>query len=180
MKSQTPAQPAIGRWTTVSARIAFALIALCAFAGCNRGRDASPPKIAYGEAECHLCKMIISEERFAAAAVVDDNGHIRKLAFDDIGCLLDFVAASPDAPPIACYVHDHEALGWLDTAKAVFIHSESLQTPMASHLAACRAQSDAEVLLRRFPGATKKFSELLKQTGEKPAVDAAASERKTP
>ena len=61
--------------------------ASCAVAllGCEQIDPNLPPDLRPGEETCARCRMLITEERFAAAAV-DAEGEARK--FDDIGCLL--------------------------------------------------------------------------------------------
>jgi len=129
-------------------------------AGCGRGVDTDPPRIAYGQAECGLCRMIISEEAFAAAVVIRESEGVRKLAFDDIGCLLDFLRDEAGDAALTPYVHDHETRQWLDATKACFVRSEALQTPMASELAATRSPEAARALIRRYPGVIASFDEL--------------------
>lgn len=154
-----------------AASAAGLLIAL-AVAGCSPPADLGPPAVAYGQTECDLCRMIISDEQFAAGAVVQTADGVKKLAFDDLGCLLNFLREQPGGS-VTCYVHDYETRAWLDAGRAVFLRSAALQTPMASNLAACQAQSAAETLRRRFPGDTMTFEQL-----RQPAENLPGSERK--
>jgi copper chaperone NosL len=148
--------------------------------GCRRADDLSPPKIAYGQAECEACKMIISEEPFAAAAVVTTSTGVQKFAFDDIGCLLEFLRELNRTGEVRAYVHDHGALVWLDARQAVFIRGESLQTPMGSHLAASASQDAATKLLRRFPGTALRFEQLQSEVAGNLASDSTSNERTMP
>lgn len=128
---------------------------------CNRTPDLSPPQLLYGQVECEFCKMIVSEERFAAAAaIVGEEGRVQKPAFDDVGCLLKFLRDHPPPGGAVLYVHDVASCRWLDASKAVFIQSDSLRTPMASNLAACESRAAAEALLAQYPGAIVELREL--------------------
>lgn len=130
--------------------------------GCGRHEDLSPPKVLYGQAECDLCRMIISDEPFAAAAVIETADGVRKVAFDDIGCLLEFLRqGAGEGVTVTGHVHDYESRTWIPAADAIFIHSEQLQTPMASNLAACASATDADALLGRFSGKVARLPELL-------------------
>lgn len=149
-------------------------------AACARSPDLRPPQIAYGAAECELCRMIISEEPFAAAAVIVDSDGVRKVAFDDIGCLLDFLRDPPRAAQVTGYVHDYETRAWIDAANAVFVRSAALQTPMASQLAACESTAAAAALQRRFPGVTTRLSQLLAPPEPTLAADSQSTERSSP
>ena len=116
--------------------LAAALVLVMLPAGCGRSEDLGPPQIAYGQAECELCKMIISEEPHAAAAVIQSPEGVVKVAFDDIGCLLGYLGDPSHPGAITSFVHDLESRAWINAAQAVFVRSKSLQTPMASNLAA--------------------------------------------
>lgn len=160
--------------------VGIAVLAAIPPSGCRRAEDLSPPEVAYGQTECDRCRMIISEAPFAAAAVVAEPDGVRKLAFDDIGCLLDFLRDGTPGARVISYVHDHLSHRWLDASKAVFVRSETLQTPMASHLAASESPSGADDLLRRYPGERVDFAEL--RTGAVPilASDSSVKERSNP
>lgn len=132
-------------------RLALALsLPALALAGCGRERDLGPPKIVYGQQECDECRMIISEERYAAGLAIDGPEGIVKQAFDDVNCMVD-VLRRQSAAAIP-YVHDYDTLQWLDARAAHFLHSDNLQTPMASGLASFASRAAAQKLAERFPG----------------------------
>lgn len=165
-------------FATLSLLAAGSLLVLPA--GCGRSEDLGPPQIAYGQTECNLCRMIISEEPFAAAAVIASSDGVQKLAFDDIGCLLDFLAEQPPGKRIVSYVHDYASREWVDASAARFVRSDSLQTPMASHLAACKTAAGAADLLKRYPGNTTTLDQLRTAAGPSLASDSSATERSAP
>lgn len=166
-------------WGTNGFRVGLMLGGLAA-AGCGRAPDLSPPTILYGETECDSCRMIVSEERFAAAACVVREGVVRKAAFDDVGCLLEWLHEQPASEQTHCYVHDLESQEWVDASRAVFVRSETLQTPMASKLAACASSESAMAVLRRYPGTIRDFEQLRSETARGAAREVAASEGGTP
>jgi hypothetical protein len=70
------------------------------------------------------------------------------LVFDDIGCLRDYLAATPARERACAYVADHDTGRWIIAAHAVYTRAPNVPTPMSSHLiahadAAGRAQSQA-------------------------------------
>src|SRR5262249_17785658 len=149
--------------------------------GCRRDEDLGPPAIVYGQAECEFCKMIISEEAFASAVVIASAaGQTHKFAFDDIGCLLEFLSQPERGDVLRSYVHDYDTHAWLDAAQATFVRGESLQTPMASHVAACATRAGAERLLKRYPGSTLRFERLPAGPTAQLATDTPTHERTTP
>ncbi len=149
-----------------------AAFALTLLAGCGRDDDLNPPQLIYGQTECELCRMIISEEPHAAAAAIVTAEGVRKPGFDDIGCLIRYLQEVPPDTRIVAYVHDYESRKWLDAAQAVFVFSETLRTPMAWNLAACESPAAADALLTRYPGKTTSFAAL--------QAEAAASKRSKP
>ncbi|TWT44574.1 NosL [Phycisphaerae bacterium RAS1] len=151
------------------------LLALVAACGCGRGDDLSPPAIAYGQTECDYCKMIVSDEPFAAAACISADDGVWKIAFDDVGCLLDYLKENSGRPPGAMYVHDFKTGKWLSADEAVYVRSEKLHTPMASNLAAFETRAAAEALRLHYPGQVLTFDAL-----RKPASGMAATSRSSP
>lgn len=128
------------------------LIVLAVSTGCNRAPDMAPPEIRLGEQECDWCRMLISDERFAAALVVNEADAVRKLAFDDINCVFGYLADHPPSGKYKVYTHDFQNRTWLDAHAAIFVHSAKLETPMAAQLAAAPSRNAAQQLLERYPG----------------------------
>ncbi len=99
---------------------------------CSGPSKLEPPEILYGEDLCARCGMIVSEERFAAAALVrDDVGLVPRL-YDDIGCMI----AAELGPTAKRWVHEFRTLAWIDAEQASYARPEGLVTPMLSGLAA--------------------------------------------
>lgn len=137
-----------------------AAIGLAALSGCGGKADLGPPEIPLGQTECAACHMIISDAAFAAALVNVDNQGVVKLAFDDIGCLLDYRRKHSAADRSFEFFHDFDSRGWIPAAEASFVFSQNLQTPMASHLAACASSASARVLAERKNGKIVRRAEL--------------------
>lgn len=111
--------------------------ALTLAAGCAKRAGPEPPPILFGQQECDECRMIISDERFAAALVFDEgDGEFRAVAFDDIGCLFAHEQANATLPVAARYVRDQSTRLWLSAEAASYVRSSSIETPMASGVAA--------------------------------------------
>lgn len=98
-------------------------IVLLALGACGGPDEPAPPEMHYGLDECATCRMIVSEERHAAARVTRDSAE----RFDDLGCLVARVAERP-SPGARVWVHGTE--GWLDARQAVYVHQPDLSTPM--------------------------------------------------
>lgn len=135
-------------------RIAFVFIAAAFFLpSCNRADPLAPPVIRYGEDQCAVCRMIISDDRYAAAVIaLDEYQRHQHHSFDDIGCLFEYEAAHPDAQILARYVKDQNTRNWLDANTAHLVHSRQLQTPMAFGTAATETLHQARAIHEEFGG----------------------------
>ncbi|MCP4248222.1 MAG: hypothetical protein GY778_14345 [bacterium] len=117
-----------------------AAVALTLLAGCGGEPSSGPPEIRYGLEECDYCRMVISQEKFAAA-IVDEAGSATR--FDDVGCLVDYRRERP-ATANNVWVHDHAGGGWIAAEPAWFVRDPRGLTPMGSGLTAFALRPDAE------------------------------------
>ena len=107
----------------------------------------------FGQHECDVCRMIISDDRFAATLVLETTpGRYEHRRFDDIGCLFQFESDEPDHDIAARYVSDARNGKWLDAERAVYLHSMTLKTPMAFHLAAFSTREEAAAMQSEHAG----------------------------
>lgn len=104
-----------------------ALVAVVALALGSTACGTAIPQIAFDLDECRYCRMIISDERYAAAAITASGRTVR---FDSIECLASWVAAEDEAPR-AMWVTDAERPGTLiATSEAVFHRNDAVASPM--------------------------------------------------
>jgi nitrous oxide reductase accessory protein NosL len=108
------------------------LIAAAALAGCHSGHAHRPPTLRFGEEACDSCRMIISDERFAAALVTPAGDALK---FDDVGCLIEHEAGHL-RPDVTYWVRDSSTGQWLSARTAMFVHSPRVVSPMGFGLAA--------------------------------------------
>lgn len=116
------------------------LVLALVLAGCGGEPAGGPPEIQYGLEECGHCRMIISEEKFAAASV-DASDTVTR--FDDLGCMVEYLGQQP-TPPRRVWVHDHATGDWIAGETAWFVRDPRGATPMASGLVAFASWPDAE------------------------------------
>jgi copper chaperone NosL len=108
---------------------AFSLAA----SACARG-PAEPAPVDTRNDSCASCRMAVSDARFAAQLAAP--GEETKF-FDDIGCLVRYLAKKPTlARGAVAFVADHRTREWVHASRALFTRRESLETPMASNLVA--------------------------------------------
>lgn len=129
-----------------------------------------PRPIELGAEECAHCRMVISDGRFAAQLVTEKG---RSYAFDDLGCMLNFMRAGGIAGATgAQWVADFEDdARWLPVEDAFYVHSEALRTPMSGGLAAHATLAAAEALEREIGGRILRWSDVKALTSDGAAYD---------
>ncbi len=130
----------------------LAALTVAAF-GC--GGD-GPPNVRYGQEECAHCRMIVNDDRYAAAAVTAE-GDAHK--FDEICCLIDYLAEHP-AEVKGLWVRGYQSGQWHDARQAAYAFGPKLQTPMGSGLAAVATREEADALAAEWGGKVLHYDEL--------------------
>lgn len=125
--------------------------------GCDGTGDSQrAPEIILGKDTCQGCIMIVSDARYAAG-YTDEDGMPR--AFDDIGCMVEYVREREDFPYVL-WVSDYDTRGWVRAASAWFVRSDDFITPMGSGLVAVGSEPTARELAASHSGAVLQFGEL--------------------
>ncbi|MCS7224590.1 MAG: nitrous oxide reductase accessory protein NosL [Armatimonadetes bacterium] len=124
--------------------------------------SSGPPVIRWAEESCDRCRMLISDERFAAAAQFPD-GSVRQ--YDDPGCLLDDLREQQQSPE-KIWLRSYDGKSWLDAEDAWLVHTDKITTPMGSGLAAFADQEEAQAFAKKFSASLYTFHQFLqKRTG---------------
>lgn len=123
---------------------AFLLVGL--LGACDGSPMSGPPDMRLGRHECSACGMLVSEDRFSTAQLVDDAGRRDYLFYDDIGCMLDAEHEGCTPQILERYVHDFGTRAWVRAQDATFVfaHPKSLHTPMGSGMVAFAERTDAQ------------------------------------
>ena len=171
----------------MSARTTLWIAALLALAApaCRKETPWPPPpaEVHLGEDDCSACKMIISEERFAAQVRTRAGG---VTLFDDLGCLLEKGAAA-HADPEGVFVRafDHDAgsagkagasaplrgsSGWVRGDEAFVVRSRGIRSPMGYGFAAFASKGAAEIEAARHPDAAVVPLAALLRDGARPVL----------
>lgn len=107
---------------------------------------------------CSMCRMAISEKKFAAELITRDG---EALKFDDIGCMRDYLKDKADRSQVAAYfVTDYESKKWLDAGAANFVKSVEIATPMGGHLVAFQDAEKATEAMTRYKGEHLSFADV--------------------
>jgi copper chaperone NosL len=119
-----------------------------------------PRAIAYNSDACDYCRMTISDERFAAQFITS-KGKVH--AFDSIECMAAFYLAGKATTDRGdAWVSDFAHPGrWVAAERAVFVRSETRQSPMGLDLRAFAADADTAGIARDTGATILRWSEVL-------------------
>jgi len=121
-----------------------AAMLVTALLGCS---TSDPSPIAYGRADCDVCRMRITDQRFGGE-FVSQTGKVQQ--FDSIECLANYTAASSSAPR-SLWVSDFEHPGTLlPVSGARFIRRAGPSAGMGANLLAVSATADSGELRTKF------------------------------
>lgn len=133
-------------------------------ASCSRPPLSGPPELRLGREECMECGMLIAEDRFSCASIIEQDDDRFYVFFDDVGCLLDYEHEKGKAiGVIERYVHDSDTKQWVDAQKACFILAdhERLRTPMGSGIAAFADSTSCASQAKDYGVSTLPFADLV-------------------
>ena len=122
-----------------------------------------PEPIAYGKDACHHCKMTLVDKKFGGE-LVTKKGKVYK--FDDINCLMTFYHSNEISTEDYSYklVVDYAQPGKLIEANnAFYLKSDTIQTPMASHVAAFEDEGTMKSTKSQLKGVYLVWGELVTQ-----------------
>ena len=124
-----------------------AIFTLIILAGC----EPKPQPINYGSDGCEYCRMTITEAEFGSQVV---NNQGRAYKFDSVECMAAFDLTN-DNPEnfhskwVPNFLNREE---WIEANEAVYLHSETLRSPMGLSLSAYADRESAEHMLQEYGG----------------------------
>ncbi len=126
-------------------------------AACSAGVP-EPVEIALDEEACHQCRMVISQQEFAAE-IVTLAGSV--YYFDDIGCMVRWISDNQLPETAGLFVTDYDNRSWLDARMAFYVRSNKLPTPMQYGLAAFETRAKARTAAKRLDGEVLAWQQVL-------------------
>ena len=116
------------------------------FTGCKPG----PQPINYGGDECAYCRMMITDAEFGSQIV---NNQGRAYKFDSIECMAAYDLTEDGENVHSKWVPDFlDREQWLKVEDAVYLHSETLRSPMGLFLSAYSDRASAEEMRNEYGG----------------------------
>lgn len=139
-----------------------AVLTLC---GCDNSASDGPPSVRLDDSVCAQCNMIVSDERWATATMVEGPRGPEARLFDDFNCQVNFEVENPDATILARWSHSHATREWVSTESAYFLMSPNLRTPMGSRIAAFASSDEANQAKAELAGDVMAFDIAWKRLG---------------
>jgi copper chaperone NosL len=131
------------------------LVALPLLAACQKAAFA--PVALAAEDMCAMCKMAISEKRFAAE-FIDRDGQAFK--FDDIRCMVDYIKSRQRRADLAAtYLMDFDSRQWIKAETAHCVQSAEIKTPMGGGIIAFQDAASAEAAAAKYHGERRRFAD---------------------
>jgi copper chaperone NosL len=122
------------------------LLASCylSLASCGDVPTLDPPDVRWGQDVCVECGMILSDGRYASAAVAIQNGERQIYLYDDVG---EMMAHPPKTKgSLKYWARDIQTQEWIDAATAYYVKSRDLHTPMGYGVVALADTQKAQEL----------------------------------
>ena len=138
--------------------VACVMTALVGLASCQ-SKTIEPVAIEASDM-CAFCRMSISEKRYAAELIDQDDEAFK---FDDIGCLTNFRKQRKNDDSIrATFVMDYERREWLKAEDAFYVRSSEFKSPMSGGVVAFKDESNAQSAAATYHGTMLLFAQLTK------------------
>lgn len=137
-------------------RISF-VISLAVFYGC----EPKPQPIHIGSDQCDYCRMMITEQEFASQ-VLNQQG--RAFKFDSVECMAAYDLSSENRENFhSLWVPDFlNREEWLRAEEAIYLHSETLRSPMGLFLTAYSNREEAVEMQIEYGGELVSYEEVKK------------------
>lgn len=118
-------------------------------------RDVTPAVLDTKNDQCSTCRMVVSAQATASEVVAPNQ---EPKFFDDLGCLDQFLAASPLAKDARVFVADHRTGDWVAADSAVFTRTAAgagaMGSPFVAHASAASREADRSVIGAGVPAGT--------------------------
>ncbi|GJM18164.1 MAG: hypothetical protein DHS20C14_03770 [Phycisphaeraceae bacterium] len=143
-----------------------AVLVVACLPGCGRHDSDGPPAVRLGDSVCAQCNMILSDDRFVSATVIDGPRGPEPQLFDDFNCQVAYEVEHAERVVLARWTHDYVSSEWITSEAAHFVIAPAMRTPMASHTAAFRSQQNAENANAELDGEVLTFEVAWRRLGD--------------
>lgn len=96
---------------------------------------------------CAICNMMVADNRHATQIITKDG---QPLLFDDIGCMMEWIAKNGRDTIGISFVRDYDSLAWLKMEEAYYVYDPSIRTPMAYGVVSFAEEARAEAFVQEL------------------------------
>ena len=128
------------RGVSMTRWIAILVICSTILGGCGE-KTYNPRDIIRETDICEICNMSIVHHEYAGQIVLT-NGDYK--IFDDIGCLMDYLALNGEDEIGAAYIKNKANNEWIDVYKATYVYNAGYWTPMNYGVLAFATKDEAQ------------------------------------
>jgi copper chaperone NosL len=122
------------------------------------GCEPKPQPIQLGSDQCAYCRMMITEQEFGSQIL---NNQGRAFKFDSVECMAAYDVTEENENHHSKWVPDFlEREQWLNAETAVYLHSETLRSPMGLFLTAYATLEAAEQMKEEYGGEIISYDEV--------------------
>ena len=140
--------------TSIKLMMPFLLALFLCFSCKNEMRP-----INYGQENCEQCRMTITNPKFGAGLLTSKG---KVLTFDSGECLVKYIKLKGLDKSSQYFVSDYnKTASLMDAAKAVFLHSSKIESPMGGNLAAFANEALAKAAQNDLGGDIFSWDELI-------------------
>ncbi len=122
------------------------------------GCEPKPQPIQLGGDQCSYCRMMITEKEFGSQIL---NNQGRAFKFDSVECMAAYDVTEESENHHSKWVPNFlEREQWLNAETAVYLHSETLRSPMGLFLSAYADRESAEKMREEYGGEIISYQEV--------------------
>jgi len=138
-------------------RVLFSIFILLVITlGCS---NMEPRAIAYGNAECAHCSMMVTDQKFGAELITDKG---RYYFFDSAECMFEYMAEDENSTYSHILITPFLQPSTLADAKtSFFLISEGIPSPMGASLSAYSTLEEAKTQATMHGGEVYNYSQIL-------------------
>ena len=137
-------------------QLSLMMLALITFMSCAP----QPQPIHLNSDNCAHCRMMISDGEFASQLL---NTQGRAFKFDSVECLaaFDLTNENPESVHSRWVPNFKNPSEWLEAESAVYLHSETLRSPMGLYISAYASSDEASEMMQEYGGSVVGYDYVL-------------------
>lgn len=139
-----------GRKSTLWILAGTLLLAVSLLSACGN-HEHEPVAVDELTDRCAICNMMVADNRHATQIITKDG---QPLLFDDIGCMMEWIAKNGNDNIGISFVRDYDSSAWLKMEEAYYVYDPSIRTPMAYGVVSFADEARAKAFVQELGAGT--------------------------